>query len=232
MHAAETRQRVDLARAGFGTTTIRLLHRYGLLSERVLLSHAVHVDDEERALLAAAGAAVVASPAAEMKLGDGAAQFDAYRRAGITLALGTDAAVCNNGTDMLLECRMLGLLQKHAFGAGAMHAEAILCAATQGGAAALGLGGVTGVVVPGRAADLVLIDAENPRLQPLRWRGAHPNVVTNIVYAATGQDVTDVMIGGRWAVRRRRFVPADTKTLWRELRAAARTLEPALDRWT
>jgi 5-methylthioadenosine/S-adenosylhomocysteine deaminase len=230
MHAAETAHRAGLARRDFGTSTIRLLARYGLLSPRVLLSHAIHVDREEQALLAAAGVPIVASPAAEMKLGDGTGAFAAYVASGMTLALGTDAAVCNHATDMLLECRVLGLQQQQAFGAGALTAEQILLAATQGGARALGLGGTTGAIAPGMAADLVLVDALNPRIQPLRWRGRYPNVDVNLVYAATGQDVTDVMIGGRWTVRRRRFLPADARALWRELRHAARTLEPAFDR--
>jgi 5-methylthioadenosine/S-adenosylhomocysteine deaminase len=229
MHAAETAHRVALAEAGHGTTTVRLLHRYGLLSPRVLLSHAIHVDAEERALVAAAGAPVVASPAAEMKLGDGAGPFAAYDAAGVTLALGTDAAVCNNATDMLLECRALGLLQSHAFGPGALPAERILLAATRGGARALGLDGEIGSVAAGLAADLTLIDARNPRLQPLHWRGRHANVHASLVYAATGQDVTDVMIGGRWVVRRRKFLPADARTILRELKAAARALRTGFD---
>src|SRR5690606_21315640 len=78
MHAAETRHRIELVRSAFGLTTVRLLDHYGLLSGRMLLSHAVHVDEEERAMLARSGACIIASPAAEMKLADGIAPITAY----------------------------------------------------------------------------------------------------------------------------------------------------------
>lgn len=71
MHAAETRERIDLAKRRFGTSTVSLLERNGLLSPAVLLSHAVHVDTAELDIMARRGVNVVVSPAAEMKLADG-----------------------------------------------------------------------------------------------------------------------------------------------------------------
>ncbi|HEV8693937.1 MAG TPA: amidohydrolase family protein, partial [Lysobacter sp.] len=117
MHAAETEQRLSLAIDNFGTSTIRLLNRYGLLSERMLLSHAVYVDAEERELLALNRVPVVCSPTAEMKLGDGLAPIVDMLRLGVTVALGTDCAICNNSDDMFLEMRQLGLSQKLQYGA-------------------------------------------------------------------------------------------------------------------
>ncbi len=208
MHAAETAHRLRLARERFGTTTIRLLERYGLLGPRTLLSHAVHVDEEERELLARTATPVVSSPTAELKLADGIAPVGDLSARGGIVALGTDAAVCNNSNDMFLERRQLGLVQKLRYGAGAVPAEQILRMATRGGAAALGMED-TGAVRPGWAADLVLVDARGLRLQPLVHRQEYSNVAANLVYAATGEDVTDVMVAGRWRVRRRRLVAAD-----------------------
>lgn len=224
MHAAETEHRIRLVRERFGTSTVRLLDRYALLSPRTLLSHAIYVDDEERDILAARGAPVISSPSAEMKLADGIAPIADYIARGIPVALGTDCAVCNNGNDLFLEMRQLGLVQKLRYGADAMPAEQILRMATRYGARALGGETEYGSIEPGRAADLVFIDADNARLQPLVHRPDFSNVAANLVYAATGQDVTDVMIGGRWAVRGRRLLPVDAARTWDELAAAARAL--------
>lgn len=229
MHAAETRHRLDLVRATFGVSTVRLLAQYGLLSDRVLLSHAVHVDDEERELLARAHACVIASPAAEMKLADGIAPIVDYLKVGVTIALGTDSAVCNNGNDMLLECRQLGLAQKLAYGADVLPADRILRCATAGGARALGGEGTYGAIVPGLSADLTLVDTSSPRLQPLVHRDTFTNVTANLVYAATAQDVTDVMVRGRWCVRDRRLAVADQDRLWEELALAAASLHDSID---
>jgi len=221
MHAAETQYRIRLVRERFGTTTVRLLERYGLLSPRVLLSHALYVDEEEQALLAERGVIVISSPAAEMKLSDGIAPIAEYLARGITVALGTDTAVCNNSNDLFLEMRQLGLVQKLRYGADAVPADQILRAATRNGARALGAEREFGMLVEGASADLILVDTANPRLQPLVHRDGYSNVVANLVYAATGQDVTDVMIAGRWVVQDRRLLTADAPALWKELERAA-----------
>jgi 5-methylthioadenosine/S-adenosylhomocysteine deaminase len=232
MHAAETMTRLGLVQQRFGTTTIRLLDRYGLLSPATLLSHAVHVDDEEVRLMARRGACVVVSPAAEMKLSDGLPPVRDMIRHGITVALGTDAAVCNNATDMFLEMRLLGLSQKLRHGADAMPAEQILRIATRAGAAVLGGAGRFGCLAEGMAADLIMVSAASPRMQPLLADGPHSNLAANLVYAATAADVTDVMIGGRWIVRRRRLQGLDGRAIRRTLRSAAATLQRFLQRET
>jgi 5-methylthioadenosine/S-adenosylhomocysteine deaminase len=228
MHAAETAHRVHLSHQHFGATTVRLLHRRGLLSPRMLLSHAVHIDAEEIELIARHGAPVVVSPAAEMKLSDGVPPVVELLRHGVPVALGTDAAVCNNGTDMFLEMKLLGLAQKLRYGAASVPAEQILLMATRHGAAALGEAGVYGALVEGMAADLILVDAKSLRMQPLVTDPARPNVAANLVYAATAADVTDVMVAGRWIVRRRRLLTASARAIARELDDAARRLHELL----
>ncbi len=224
MHAAETEHRISLARERFGASTIRLLEARGLLSPRMLLSHAVHVDEEERALVAARGAPVLSSPAAELKLADGIAPVADYLQRGATVALGTDAAVCNNGNDMFLEMRQLGLVQKLRWGAAAMPAEQILRMATRHGARVLYGSGRAGMIAEGRLADLVLVNLGTLRMQPAVHRDGHSNVAANLVYAATGQDVTDVMIGGRWIVRGRRLRTAEEDAVVEALARAATAL--------
>lgn len=224
MHAAETEDRILLATTTFGSSTIRLLDQHDLLSDRMLLSHAVHLDEEERELVAARGAIVISSPVAEMKLADGVAPVADYLDLGVTVALGTDAAACNNSGDMFLECRLLGLVQKLTFGPHALPAEQVLRCATTGGARAFGEAGERGVIAPGYAADLIMLDTRNTRLQPLVDAEGFSNVAANVVYAATGQDVTDVMIGGRWIVRHRRLLSADQDAIADELGRVAERL--------
>lgn len=228
MHAAETRARVRLARRSYGTTTIRLLDRHRLLSPRMLLSHAVHVDAEEIELLARAGACIVASPAAEMKLGDGLAPVTAFLAAGLSVALGTDSAVCNNGNDLLLEARMLGLAQAVRAGAGAIPAVELLRCATVHGARVLGEADVCGSLTPGRRADIVLLDARTARLSPPRPHDPAERVAADIVYAATGRDVRHVMVAGEWRVRDGALAGTDAGAIWHELACAADDLADAL----
>ena len=224
MHVAETRERVALCRERFGTTPIRLLARYGLLSPRVLLSHAVHVDDEEMTLIADAGAPVVSSPVAEAKLADGLAPIAAMAELGVPIALGTDAAVCNNSSDLLLEARMLGLLQRLDRGAATLPAGTLLGYASSGGAAALASPAGAGIA-PGAPADLAVLDAAAPHMLPLLPGPAGmANLLAAIIFSGTGRDVTDLMVEGRWVVRDRALVARDVERIGAELVSAAEEL--------
>jgi 5-methylthioadenosine/S-adenosylhomocysteine deaminase len=124
---------------------------------------------------------------------------------------------------MFLEMRQLGLVQKLRYGAHSISAEQILRTATVGGAQALQLNQL-GSLQEGWSADLILVDTRNARLQPMAAWGEYTNVAANLVFAATGQDVTDVMVGGQWLVRDRRLLQADPETIWQELADAAAVL--------
>ncbi|HUH13968.1 MAG TPA: amidohydrolase family protein, partial [Longimicrobiales bacterium] len=113
-------------------------------------------------------------------------------------------------------------------GPAALPPERILRAATRGGAAALGLEPGAGSIVAGAPADLVLVDGESPRLQPLVHGERVSTVYGNLVFAATAADVTDVMVAGAWRVRDRHLVGLDAPELWRELAAAGRALHDTL----
>jgi 5-methylthioadenosine/S-adenosylhomocysteine deaminase len=200
MHAAETEERVAVAKQRFGSSTVLLLDRYGLLGPRTLLSHAVHLTSQEMRIVAQRGAAVVASPACEMKLADGVAPTVQLLEMGVPVALGTDAAVCNNGADMFLEMRTAGLLHKLTRGAAALPARQALAMATLHGAGALGQGEERGCLEPGLRADMVAVDARSLRMRPVVHARGRSNLLPNLVFSATAADVSDVWVEGERVV--------------------------------
>ena len=66
--------------------------RHGLLTERTLLAHCIHLDDEQWRLIAERRAVIVHCPTANIFLGSGLFDLDAARRHGVRLALGSDIA--------------------------------------------------------------------------------------------------------------------------------------------
>ena len=74
--------------------------------------------------------------------------------------------------------------------AAAVDAGEVLKMATVNGAHAMGLKDAD-VLSPGKMADMILIDLNQPNMQPLN------NIVKNIVYSGSKQNVTMTMIGGR-----------------------------------
>lgn len=66
--------------------------RFGLLTERTLLAHAIHLSDEERALIARRRSVVVHCPTANVFLQAGLFNLDKAREFGLRVALGSDIA--------------------------------------------------------------------------------------------------------------------------------------------
>ncbi len=72
-HIAETASGADEARALYGASSIEALDRLGMLKQRVVVAHCVHVTAEERAIMAARGVGVAHCPTSNLKLASGVA---------------------------------------------------------------------------------------------------------------------------------------------------------------
>ena len=112
LHCSETRFSVERTRARVGRTPIAHLAELGALDARTLLAHCVWASEEDRALLAAAGAHVAHCPHANLKLGSGIAPIPDMRRRGINVTLATDGAKANNRLDMFDVMKFASLLHK------------------------------------------------------------------------------------------------------------------------
>lgn len=202
-HVHETDDEVRRSIAQYGCRPLARLDRLGLVSERLIAVHAVHLDDGEIDLLAERGASIVHCPASNLKLGSGIAPIAEAVAAGINLAIGTDGAASNNRLDMLSELRLAALLGKGATeDASVLAAATVLEAATLGGAHALGLRDRIGSIEAGKEADLVAFDLAQPETQPLY------DVVSHLVYSAGREQVSDVWVSGQRVVQGRQVLSA------------------------
>ena len=85
-------------------------------------------------------------------------------------------------------------------------ARSTLTMATRMGAEALHLGDITGSLVPGKRADLILVDISALHNSP-RFKRDPQGAYAQIVYASKATDVTDVMVNGKWLMRNRQCKP-------------------------
>ncbi len=213
IHLAETAHEDAVIRERYGLSPVSHLDRLGLLTPRLIADHAVHLTDEEIGLLATRGAAVAHNPESNMKLASGAAPIPALLQAGVRVGLGTDGCASNNNLDLFQEMDSAAKLHKAVRGdPTALPAPQVVRMATAMGADALGLGAVTGSIAPGKAADLILIDFDQPHLTPVYDYPSH------LVYCVRGADVTDTMVGGRWLLRNRRFTTLDSERVMERVR--------------
>jgi 5-methylthioadenosine/S-adenosylhomocysteine deaminase len=208
LHLHETAQEVQQSVDEHGQRPIARLDRLGLVNDRLIAVHMTQLTEGEIHLCAERGVSVVHCPESNLKLASGFCPACALERAGVTLAIGTDGCASNNDLDMVGEMRTAALLAKAVAGdAAALDAFSSLRAATLGGAKAIGFDHLVGSIEPGKQADLACIDLSALETQPLH------HVVSQLVYAAGRQQVTDVWIAGRARLRRRELVDMDVAAI-------------------
>jgi 5-methylthioadenosine/S-adenosylhomocysteine deaminase len=156
-----------------------------LLTKRSLLVHAVHLGENELAEAAAAESVLVTCPRSNIRLGCGLPDYPAWRKAGVRFCYGTDSLASAPSFDLFAEARTVrGFLEEDA--------AVVLRRLTLGGAEALELDGVAGSLVPGKAADLVLL-----RLPP------GTTTEDDVVTMGSPERVAATMVGGRFLYRSR-----------------------------
>jgi len=160
--------------------TLDRLARAGLLGRRTALVHGNDPARGERERIARAGASLVHCPGSHRFFGRPPFPFAAWRRRGVPVALGTDSLASNDDLDPLREMALLRASDR------GLEPTAVLAAATEHGARALGLGRAVGCLTPGAHADAVLVVAE----------GAGPPELADAVTGG-GARVAGVWIAGR-----------------------------------
>jgi len=223
MHLAETNWRLEAVQQMAGITSIHFLEKNGLLSDRLIGSHAVWVDDDEIEMLSVAGVKVVSTPVCEMKIADGIAPIPKYLQKGITVGLGTDGALWNNSSDLFGEMKTLALLHKLNSGVRSISARQALEMATIQGATVFGIQDETGSLREGKRADIILLNANQLHMAPLRWKHLD-NVFSMVVFCATANDVEHVILGGEPVVFNNKLLTLDERELLLEVETISESI--------
>jgi cytosine/adenosine deaminase-related metal-dependent hydrolase len=141
-----------------GTTGVRLLAGEGLLGRRVLAAHCVVVEQDEIALLAEHGVAVVHCPRSNAYVGSGIAPLRDLREAGLRVGIGTDGVSSTPSGDFFDELRAVVMMARaRERRPDALTASEALELGTLGSARALGLDAEVGSLVPGKRADVTVV---------------------------------------------------------------------------
>ena len=208
VHTAQAVAEFDEMTRRHGKSPITWAHDIGILSPRTILSHAVFIDQhswlhwpERNDLrhMAESGTAVAHCPNVIARYGLTLQHLGAYRDAGITMSIGTDTQPQN----MLDELRWALILARvHAEETHVISTRDVFHMATVGGARALGRDDI-GRLAPGCQADIVLVDAAHPMMQPLR------DPLRSLIYSAQDRAVCDVYVAGKQVVADGRVLTLD-----------------------
>lgn len=211
MHLHETANEVSDSKKMNGKSPIQRLHELGVLSPRLISVHMTSLDQDELDLVKESGTHIVHCPESNMKLSSGMCPVQTLTQQGINVALGTDGAASNNDLDMFGEMRTAAMLAKIVSeNATAMPAANILQMATLNGARALGLEDSIGSLCVGKAADLIAVDLSSLATQPVY------NPISQLVYAACRDQVTDVWVAGKKLLSDRKLTTMNEQSVINE----------------
>lgn len=208
MHIQETADEVNQSLKETGLRPIKRLHDIDFISPRLIAVHMTQIDEEDMEILQRTKPNIVHCPESNMKLASGICPVTQLKKAGINVALGTDSVASNNDLDMVSEMRSAAFLAKLSTrNPTSLPANDVLCMSTIDGAKALGVDHLTGSLIAGKAADFAVIDLDQIETQPLY----HP--ASQIVYAASRQQVTDVWVNGKQLMKNRKLTTLDEEEL-------------------
>ena len=223
IHMLETKTQRVLGETRWGKSLIRHVHDLGHLDERVMVIHAIWVDDDDIALMADAGCVVAHNPVCNLKLGSGIMPFRKIRDAGIPIALGSDERAADDTTDMWAVTKMASLIHRVTDPEYLRWPEPreVLACATRGGARGMRRDDIASLEV-GKQADLILVDLDHLAFAPLNDLAKH------LVYCANGSAVTLTMVAGRVVVENGRVLTVDEAAIKAEIRERTAALHREL----
>lgn len=193
---------------GTGFGPVRYLAECGAVAPANSIAHGVWVDDAEARLLGTAKTALVVCPRSDDRHQAGDPPLERYARAGVALALGTESLAAVVDQDPLAEAaawidlaRAQGIALWPGAGGPVELEEQAVRLVTCDGAAAMGWASRSGVLAPGRRADLVGVDVATTASAAYR----------DLMHRGVGRQVLTVLAGVRRSWR------GDGDSPWPEL---------------
>ncbi|MGI8311776.1 amidohydrolase family protein [Saccharopolyspora hattusasensis] len=196
---------------------IARLRDHGLLRPGTTYIHGNHLSDEDWAHIAGSGGHVSLVPEVDLMMGIGDLPTNRVRAAGLQPSLSTDEVASGSGSLMTAIRTVLAAERARANGAalraGRSPATVTLTArealefATVGGAAACGLADRTGSLVPGKDADLLVVNLGALKFSPVN------DPVDQFILSGDRSDVEAVAVRGRFLKYRGKLVQRDRGVL-------------------
>lgn len=212
-HLCQLPLEVETVKARSGLTPPRLLDKLGLLNERLIAAHCIHMEPADIELCGKAKITVAHAPIGNAK-GGRIAPIIELREAGARIALCTDTF----SGDLIEAMRWAIAMQRINRQGSVLDARTVLDWGTREGAAALALGDTTGSLEIGKRADIVLLDNRSPSLAPM------VDGYGVLVHSASGHDVDTVIVDGRVVLAHGRPSRVDGDAIVARAQAVASTL--------
>ena len=217
IHVAEGMNDVYDSLRNYGCRPVNRLLYNGILGERTLLGHCIHVSPAEMDIIKETGTMVVNNPESNMGNAVGCAPVLQMMKKGITVGMGTDAYT----HDMLESMKVFLIIQRHnAAMPNVAWGEDVTMQFTNNRMIAEKYFGVPlGILKEGAAADIIVMDYKP--FTPF----SDANIDGHMLFGMNGRNCRTTVINGRLLYQDRQFVDLD------EERINAWTLEQSRKLW-
>jgi putative selenium metabolism protein SsnA len=218
IHLAEHEYDQYRSLAMSGIRSADRLQRHGLLNERTIGAHAIHLDAREVEIIAETGTWLSHQPRNNMNAVDGIADVESYLRAGVGVCIGNDGL----SYTMWKEWEFAYMAQKIKFrDSRRLPGDQLLRMGVYNNAALASTyfpDAPLGIIIPGAWADLIFVDYHPTT--PLTVE----NLPSHIVFGFNESMVTTTIVNGRVLMRDRVLLTLDEEAIT----ARSRELAPAL----
>ena len=216
IHVCEGMNDVYDSMKNYGCRSVNRLLYNGILGERTLLGHCIHISPAEMDIIRETGTMVVNNPESNMGNAVGAAKITELAAAGITLGLGTDGYVC----DMLQSYKMGSALCKHASRHPNKGWDELPAMLFENNAviAERAFPVRLGKLKEGYAADVIVLDYNAPT------ELSDKNINGHLLFGASARSVVTTIAGGRLLMKDRRLTELDADELFAKARECAKEL--------
>lgn len=201
-HISENRSEVEWVHQLFDEAEYADVYdEYGLLDQRTVLAHGVHLNDEELDLLSQRRARIAHCPNSNLFLGSGLFPLHRVHDAGVVIGLGSDIGA---GTTPSLFTAMADAYKVQQVQSVSLTPVELWYLATLGGAQALSLEGETGSLERGKSADFLVLDLEATPLLALRMKHAQSieDLLAGLIFVGDDRAVKQAFIAGREVMSR------------------------------
>ncbi|MHC1770656.1 MAG: amidohydrolase family protein [Flexilinea sp.] len=186
-----------------GMTPTQAMENVGIFENHVLAAHCIYLSDADCEIFRKNKAAISYNPVSNLKLCSGIIPLEKMFKYDIRVSIGTDGPQSNNSLDLLRDLKIGSLIQKNRLNDPRFFpAEQAVRMATIDGAKALGLEKEIGSLEVGKRADIITLDSERAAMVPLLSERPQ-SLYAQVVYAASGANVSDVFVDGECLLRNR-----------------------------
>jgi putative selenium metabolism protein SsnA len=216
VHCAEGIEDVVDAIAKYGLRVIERLDKRGVLNDKSIAVHCIHITDAEKDMLASSRVAVAHNPQSNMGNAVGVSPVLDLLKRGVLVGMGTDGYTA----DMTDSLKTAAVLHKHAAGCPSVNwAEPhLMLFENNKTIVERFIKGKTGALKAGHYADVIIVDYNGPT--PLNA----DTIQGHILFGIQGRHVDWTIINGRVVMKERELVGIDEAGLLAKSREAARKL--------